>query len=87
MRVRSPPVESSRSGRPPASVIAPGTACSTIHRSTALPWAPETIEVTELVNLGDFENVLVWAAGIRERTGFSVSVLDGPPRLVIDVAR
>jgi hypothetical protein len=44
-------------------------------------------QVTELVNLGDFENVLVWAAGVRERAGFSVSVLDGPPRLVIDVAR
>ncbi len=44
-------------------------------------------QVTELVNLGDFEGVLVWAAGVRSRTGFSVSVLDGPPRLVIDVAR
>lgn len=44
-------------------------------------------QVTELVNLGDFEQVLVWAAGVRERTGFTVSVLDGPPRLVIDVAR
>jgi hypothetical protein len=44
-------------------------------------------QVTELVNLGDWEGVLVWAAGVRDRTGFSVSVLDGPPRLVIDVAR
>ena len=36
---------------------------------------------------GVVKNVLVWAAGVRERAGFSVSVLDGPPRLVIDVAR
>lgn len=45
----------------------------------------DTSQVTELVNLGDFERVLVWAAGVRERTGFRVSTLDGPPRLVIDV--
>lgn len=47
----------------------------------------DTTQVTELVNLGDFERVLVWAAGVRERTGFTVSTLDAPPRLVIDVAR
>lgn len=46
----------------------------------------DTTQVTELVNLGDFERVLVWAAGVRERTGFTVSTLDSPPRLVIDVA-
>ncbi|QJY46250.1 AMIN-like domain-containing (lipo)protein [Pseudonocardia broussonetiae] len=46
----------------------------------------DTSQVTELVNLGDFERVLVWAAGVRERTGFRVSTLNGPPRLVIDVA-
>lgn len=46
----------------------------------------DTAQVTELVNLGDFENVLVWAAGVRERTGFTVSTLADPPRLVIDVA-
>lgn len=43
--------------------------------------------VTELVTLGDWEGVLVWAAGVRERTGFTVTTLDAPPRLVIDVAR
>ncbi|MBW0117996.1 AMIN-like domain-containing (lipo)protein, partial [Pseudonocardia abyssalis] len=47
----------------------------------------DTSQVTELVNLGDFERVLVWAAGVRERTGFTVTTLDAPPRLVIDVAR
>ncbi len=44
-------------------------------------------QVTELVALGDWERVLVWAAGVRERTGFTVDTLDAPPRLVIDVAR
>lgn len=43
--------------------------------------------VTELVNLGDWERVLVWAAGVQDRTGFTVTTLDAPPRLVIDVAR
>lgn len=43
--------------------------------------------VTELVNLGDWERVLVWAAGVQDRSGFSVTTLDAPPRLVIDVAR
>lgn len=47
----------------------------------------DTARVTELVNLGDFERVLVWAAGVRGRTGFAVSTLEAPPRLVIDVAR
>jgi hypothetical protein len=46
----------------------------------------DTAQVTELVNLGDVERVLVWAAGVRERTGFTVSTLPDPPRLVIDVA-
>lgn len=45
----------------------------------------DTTRVTELVNLGDVERVLVWAAGVRGRTGFTVGTLDGPPRLVIDV--
>jgi len=31
--------------------------------------------------------VLVWAAGVRERSGFRVSTLADPPRLVIDVVR
>lgn len=47
----------------------------------------DTAQVTELVNLGDVERVLVWAAGVRTRTGFTVSTLADPPRLVIDVAR
>jgi hypothetical protein len=46
----------------------------------------DTSQVTELVNLGDWERVLVRAAGVRDRTGFRVGMLDAPPRLVIDVA-
>ncbi len=42
-------------------------------------------QVTELVMLGDFERVMAWAAGVNARTGFQVSTLDAPPRLVVDV--
>ena len=45
----------------------------------------DATRVTEVVNLGDFEQVMVWAAGVTGRTGFRVSTLDGPPRLVVDV--
>jgi hypothetical protein len=45
----------------------------------------DTTQVTEIVNLGDWEGVMVWAAGVGSRTGFRVTTLDGPPRLVVDV--
>lgn len=35
--------------------------------------------VTELVALGDWERVMVWAAGVSERTSFRVSTLDAHP--------
>ena len=42
--------------------------------------------VTEVVDAGDFEGVVTWVIGLRQRvTGVSVSVVSGPSRLVIDV--
>lgn len=52
------------------------------------PWAltGNTESVTELKSAGDFEAVLTWVAGVRTQEPFRVLVLDGPPRLVVDVA-
>lgn len=44
----------------------------------------DTAIITEATAAGDFEAVLTWAVGLRRSTPFRVSVLDGPPRLVID---
>jgi hypothetical protein len=46
--------------------------------------AADTSAVTEAKMAGDFEAVLTWVVGLRSETPFRVSVLDGPPRLVID---
>jgi hypothetical protein len=45
-----------------------------------------TGSVTEFKSAGDFEAVLTWVAGVRMQQPFRVLVLDGPPRLVVDVA-
>jgi len=42
--------------------------------------------VLEVVKTGDFETVLNWAIGVDSKQPFKVTVLQGPPRLVIDVA-
>lgn len=47
---------------------------------------PGTATVVELVQTGDFEAVLTWVVGTRERVPFKVTKLSGPPRLVVDVA-
>lgn len=47
----------------------------------------DTATVTEVKAAGDFEAVLNWAAGLRAKVPFTVDVLDGPPRLVIDFQR
>ena len=44
----------------------------------------DTVVVTEAKAAGDFEAVLNWVVGLRSEVAFRVSVLDGPPRLVID---
>lgn len=46
----------------------------------------DTTSVTEVKSAGDFEAVLTWVMGVRAREPFRVQVLDGPPRLVVDVA-
>lgn len=42
--------------------------------------------VVEVVSVGDFEGVVTWVLGVEGRPPFRVTKLDGPPRLVIDVA-
>jgi hypothetical protein len=42
--------------------------------------------VRELVRTGDFEANLTWVAGVDHQSGFDVSVLTSPLRLVVDVA-
>jgi hypothetical protein len=46
----------------------------------------DTTVITEAKAAGDFEAVLTWAVGVRAERPFAVSELDGPPRLVVDVA-
>jgi hypothetical protein len=42
--------------------------------------------IKELVMLGDFEGVTLWAIGLDQQRPFEVSTLDDPPRLVVDIA-
>ena len=42
--------------------------------------------VTEVVLRGDFEALLSWVIGVRGARPFRVFTLDGPPRVVVDVA-
>lgn len=44
----------------------------------------DTTVITEAKAAGDFEAVLTWVVGLRSQVPFQISVLDGPPRLVID---
>lgn len=41
--------------------------------------------ITEAVRTGDFEATLTWTVGLEERAPFSVTVLESPLRLVVDV--
>jgi len=52
------------------------------------PWdlTANTGSITEFKSAGDFEAMLTWVAGVRTQQPFRVLVLDGPPRLVVDVA-
>jgi hypothetical protein len=48
---------------------------------------PTTVShIKELVMLGNFEGVTIWAIGVDQQRPFKVSTLDSPPRLVIDLA-
>ena len=46
-----------------------------------------TAVVTDAKAAGDFEAVLTWVVGLRSKVPFSATVLDSPPRLVIDFQR
>jgi hypothetical protein len=48
-------------------------------------FTPDTPEVAEIVQTGDFEGVLNWAIGVRDKVDFRVYSLANPTRLVIDV--
>lgn len=47
---------------------------------------PATTAIAELVQTGDFEAVLTWVIGTTAQAPYKVTVLAGPPRLVVDVA-
>ncbi len=46
--------------------------------------SPATPEIAELVQIGGFEGILTWAAGLHDRVDFRVTTLRAPPRLVVD---
>jgi len=41
--------------------------------------------IVEVRHVGSFEGNVTWAVGLRERRPFAVTVLESPPRLVVDV--
>lgn len=43
-----------------------------------------TRHVVEVRHVGSFEGQVTWAVGLRERRPFQATVLDSPPRLVLD---
>lgn len=49
-------------------------------------FSPDTSIIAELVRTGGFEAVLTWAIGTNTEAPFVVTTLDGPPRLMIDLA-
>ena len=46
----------------------------------------DVAHIKELVMLGNYESVATWAIGVDQQRLFEVTTLDGPPRLVIDIA-
>ena len=46
--------------------------------------SPRETELRDLRQVGDFEGVVHWAAGLAAPACTHVTTLDGPPRLVID---
>jgi len=52
--------------------------------SAPLAISPRETELRDLRQVGDFEGVVHWAAGLAAPACMHVTTLDGPPRLVID---
>ena len=51
-----------------------------------LELTPDLPAIRETERTGDFEAVLTWVLGLSDELNFRVTTLDGPPRLVVDVA-
>jgi hypothetical protein len=57
---------------------------STPTYSGANEVSAKTLQVTQAKAAGDFEAVLNWAVGLKTKVPFKVSIMNNPPRLVID---
>lgn len=57
---------------------------STPTYSGANEVSAKTVQVTQAKAAGDFEAVLNWAVGLKTKVPFKVSIMNTPPRLVID---
>jgi hypothetical protein len=68
----------------PAAGYDPDTGTPTYNGPLEL--TPGFASLVEAERMGDFEGVLQWVLGLTEKTDFRVETLEGPPRLVIDVA-
>ena len=68
----------------PAAGHDPNTGDETYTGSLELK--PNLPSLLEAERTGDFEGILTWVLGLGEDLDFRVMTLDGPPRLVIDVA-
>jgi hypothetical protein len=44
----------------------------------------KSVQVTQAKAAGDFESVLTWAVGLKSKVPFKVTLMNNPPRLVID---
>lgn len=45
----------------------------------------DTLVIEEIVWTGDFEGILNWVVGLKEKNGFRVRQLTAPPRLMIEI--
>lgn len=71
--------------QPASGVNVEGDGKPTYTGPDRLPPADGVRLIRDLVRTGDFEAVLTWVAGLRERVPFKVSTLSSPARLLVDV--
>jgi hypothetical protein len=64
-------------------VLGPDTVTETYTGPTRIP-GPGS-EITEVVRTGDFEAVMTWVIGTRDRVDFRVFTLSAPTRVVVDL--